>query len=171
MLAQNTRPPESGVGLDWQHAACAARRSNVCLTVQQCIRQATPEASLAQLAEHALRKRMVAGSIPAGGFCAVLCVPATRRASQITRQMRGELQARARGLRSQPFLWHDPCTNAKTVARHTSAQLQLPLPLPRHLQLLSLTGCPRHAARDRPCGWPATCGPFAGRLMRLFFAA
>ena len=128
-------------------------------------------ASLAQLAEHALRKRMVAGSIPAGCFCTVLCVPATRRASQITRQMRGELQARARGLRSQPFLWHDPCTNAKTVARHTSAQLQLPLPLPRHLQLLSLTGCPRHAARDRPCGWPATCGPFAGRLMRLFFAA
>ena len=27
-----------------------------------------PDASLAQLAEHALRKRMVAGSIPAGGF-------------------------------------------------------------------------------------------------------
>jgi hypothetical protein len=27
-------------------------------------------ASLAQLAEHALRKRMVAGSIPAGGLCA-----------------------------------------------------------------------------------------------------
>ena len=26
-------------------------------------------ASLAQLVEHALRKRMVAGSIPAGGFC------------------------------------------------------------------------------------------------------
>jgi hypothetical protein len=29
-----------------------------------------PVASLAQLAEHALRKRMVAGSIPAGGLCA-----------------------------------------------------------------------------------------------------
>ena len=75
MLAQNTRPPESGVGLDWQHAACAARRSNVCLTVQQCIRQATPEASLAQLAEHALRKRMVVGSIPTGGWESVSSPP------------------------------------------------------------------------------------------------
>ena len=73
MLAQNTQPPESGVGLDWQHAACAACRSNVCLTVKQCIRQPTPEASLAQLAEHALRKRMVAGSIPAGGFVPAGC--------------------------------------------------------------------------------------------------
>ena len=68
MLAQNTQPPESGAGLDWQHAACAACRSNVCLTVKQCIRQPTPEVSLAQLAEHALRKRMVMGSIPIRGF-------------------------------------------------------------------------------------------------------
>ena len=27
------------------------------------------DASLAQLVEHALRKRMVVGSIPTGGFC------------------------------------------------------------------------------------------------------
>ena len=60
-------------------------------------------ASLAQLAEHALRKRMVAGSIPAGGFCIALCSAATRRASQITRQTRGELQAHAQGLSSQPL--------------------------------------------------------------------
>ena len=60
-------------------------------------------ASLAQLAEHVLRKRMVAGSIPAGGFCIALCSAATRRASQITRQTRGELQARAQGLSSQPL--------------------------------------------------------------------
>ena len=30
-------------------------------------------ASLAQLAEHALRKRMVMGSIPIGGFFFILC--------------------------------------------------------------------------------------------------
>ena len=78
MLAQNTRPPEAGVGLGWQPAACAACRSNMCLTVEQCIRQATSEASLAQLAEHALRKRMVAGSIPAGGFVPAGCPLAAR---------------------------------------------------------------------------------------------
>ena len=31
----------------------------------------SPDASLAQLVEHALRKRMVVGSIPTGGFFAV----------------------------------------------------------------------------------------------------
>ena len=35
-------------------------------------------ASLAQLAEHALRKRMVAGSIPAGGFVPAGCPLAAR---------------------------------------------------------------------------------------------
>ena len=32
-----------------------------------------PMASLAQLEEHALRKRMVMGSIPIGGFFLLLC--------------------------------------------------------------------------------------------------
>ena len=35
-------------------------------------------ASLAQLVEHALRKRMVVGSIPTGGFCVRLRAPACR---------------------------------------------------------------------------------------------
>ena len=38
-------------------------------------------ASVAQLAEHALRKRMVAGSIPAGGFDLVLYMSGWRSAT------------------------------------------------------------------------------------------
>ena len=37
------------------------------------------EASLAQLAEHALRKRMVVGSIPTGGFMMSAATEAGRR--------------------------------------------------------------------------------------------
>ena len=40
--------------------------------VLQACRKSTAEASLAQLAEHALRKRMVVGSIPTGGSSLLL---------------------------------------------------------------------------------------------------
>ena len=68
----------------------------------QCICLATPEASLAQLVEHALRKRMVAGSIPAGGL---LLSPLLLRASPMShpqRQLHKRERPRLPGLGARP---------------------------------------------------------------------
>ena len=54
-LGRAARPPLETKG---------KHKCTVCLKLQY-----VGQASLAQLAEHALRKRMVTGSIPVGGFC------------------------------------------------------------------------------------------------------
>ncbi len=61
-----------------------------------------PEASLAQLAEHALRKRTVAGSIPTGGFivqnaCLQHVTPRAQNVPQCRPSCLQHLKLRARG--------------------------------------------------------------------------
>ena len=91
-------------------------------------------ASLAQLAEHALRKRMVVGSIPTGGLC-LRCLLSSLMPGEglpVGRQHpcpSGPSEIRpARGLPSGPFKSTDPGANGQGGMQNRLSSAWLPCP-------------------------------------------